>query len=81
MNRFRDESGSVYWRSSESGIETLRTLEGIGTTGVLFAESGPIELRPQSTHRAGRLPRKAQGFSRDNKGVVFRIDQSILAVG
>jgi hypothetical protein len=36
-NRFRDESGSVYWRSSESGIETLRILEGIGTTGVLFA--------------------------------------------
>ena len=37
MNRFRDESGSVYWGSSESGIETLRILEGIGTTGVLFA--------------------------------------------
>ena len=37
MKKFRDESGSVYWRSSESGIETLWIFEGIGTTGVLFA--------------------------------------------
>jgi hypothetical protein len=38
-------------------------------------------LRPQSTHGAGRLLRKARVFPHGSSGLVFRIDRSILAVG